>query len=108
MQILNSGKEKHAMVRLAPFDEKARGMGEGEGGGARGGGGGGGGSGGGGGVWGDLGGGALNRNFSRGVWPTQQNPDPVQDIKDANFATLPKRKECCKFLTLLKPGRIKH
>ena len=30
----------------------------------------------------------LNRNLGRGVRPTQQNPDPVQDTKDVNFATL--------------------
>ena len=29
----------------------------------------------------------LNRNFGRGVRPTQRNPDPVQDTKDVNFGT---------------------
>ena len=42
-------------------------------------------------------GGVLNRNLGRGVQPTQQNPDPVQDTKDVNFATLSKRK-CCNLL----------
>ena len=40
------------------------------------------------------GGGVLNRNLGRGVRPTQQNPDPVQDTKDVNFATLSKRMYC--------------
>ena len=38
------------------------------------------------------GGGVLNRNLGRGVRATQRNPDPVQDAKDVNFATLSKRK----------------
>ena len=42
-------------------------------------------------------GGVLKRNLGRGVQPTQQNPDPVQDTKDVNFATLSKRK-CRNFL----------
>ena len=42
-------------------------------------------------------GGVLNRNLGRGVRPTQRNPDPVQDAKYVNFATLSKRK-CCNFL----------
>ena len=29
--------------------------------------------------WGEEGGGDLNRNLGRGVWLTQQNPDPVHD-----------------------------
>ena len=40
-------------------------------------------------------GGVLNRNLGRGVRPTQRNP--VEDTKDVNFATLPKR-TCCNFL----------
>ena len=53
--------------------------------------------------------GVLNRNLGRGVRPTQRNPDPVQDTKDVNFATLCKRK-CCNFLTcsrLYQAGRFK-
>ena len=53
-------------------------------------------------------GGVLNRNLGRGVRPTQRNPDPVQDIKDVNFATLSKRK-CRNFLPcsrLDQAGRI--
>ena len=42
-------------------------------------------------------GGVLNRNLGSGVRPTQRNPDPVQDTKGVNFATLAKRK-CCNFL----------
>ena len=42
-------------------------------------------------------GGVLNRNLCRVVRPTQRNPDPVEDAKDVNFATLSKRK-CCNFL----------
>ena len=53
---------------------------------------------GGGGGGGEGGGGrVLSRNLGRGVQPTQRNPDPVQDTKDVNFATLSKRK-CCNFL----------
>ena len=39
----------------------------------------------------------LNRNLGRGGWSTRPNPDPVQDTKYVNFATLSKRK-CCNFL----------
>ena len=42
-------------------------------------------------------GGVLSRNLGRGVRPTQRNPDPVQDTKGVNFATLSERK-CCNFL----------
>ena len=52
----------------------------------------------------------LNRNSGRGVRPTQRNPDPVQDTKDVNFATLSKRK-CCNFLPcsrLDQAGRIQN
>ena len=45
----------------------------------------------------------LNRNLGRGVRPTQRNPDPVQDTKDVNFATLSERK-CYNFFTLFKTG----
>ena len=42
--------------------------------------------------------GRFNRNLGGGgVRPTQRNPDPVQDTRDVNFATLSKRK-CCNFL----------
>ena len=59
--------------------------------------GGGGGGGGGGGDDDDDPGGVLNRNLGRGGRPTQRNPNPVQDTKYVNFATLSKRK-CCNFL----------
>ena len=55
-------------------------------------------------------GGVLNRNFCRGVRPTQRNPDPVQDTKDVRFTTLSKRK-CCNFLPcsrLDQAGRIQN
>ena len=45
--------------------------------------------------------GVLNRNLGRGVRPTQQNPDPLQDTKYVNFATLSKGK-CCNFLPCLR------
>ena len=45
------------------------------------------------------GGGVLNRNSGWGVRPTQQNPDPVQDAKLVNFATLSvSKRKCCNFL----------
>ena len=38
---------------------------------------------------------------------TQQNPDPVQDTKDVNFATLSKRK-CCNFLPCSRLDQAGH
>ena len=49
-------------------------------------------------------------NLGRGVRPTQRNPDPVQDTKDVNFATLSERK-CWNFLPcsrLDQAGRIQN
>ena len=50
------------------------------------------------------------RGGGGGGWPTQRNPDPVQDTKDVIFATLSKRK-CCNFLPcsrLDQAGRIQN
>ena len=47
----------------------------------------------------------LNRNLGKGVRPTQQNPDPVQDTKDVNCATLSKRK-CCNLLPCSRLDKV--